>query len=67
MKHYFIASGVTDDKMKRTNFLSRVGIDTFELLQKLSNNELTAKTFNDIKALKIKHFVEKQHVLAEQF
>lgn len=63
MEQHFIASGDTDDKVKRASFLT----ETFELLQKLSNNDLTGKTFAEIKKLLDDHFTEKQHVLAARF
>ncbi|XP_017480324.1 PREDICTED: uncharacterized protein K02A2.6-like [Rhagoletis zephyria] len=67
LEHHFIANNVTEDTMKRASLLSWIGTETFELLQKLSDNNLEGKSFSEVKSLLDSHFIEKQHILAARF
>lgn len=67
MELHFVAHGVEDLKLKRACLLSWIGAETFELLQKLCDNDLNGKSFSDLIDKLNKHFVEKQHILAARF
>lgn len=67
MEQHFVANGVTKGEVKRASFLSWVGTETFELLQKICVGNVSEKPFYDIISLLNNHYVEKLHVLAARF
>jgi len=67
MELHFIANKVTDVKVQRACFLSWIGTETFELLQKLCDNDIGEKSLEDLVSKLNDHFVAKQHVLAARF
>ncbi|XP_037942747.1 uncharacterized protein K02A2.6-like [Teleopsis dalmanni] len=67
MHQHFVAHQVKDDVLKRACFLSWIGTETFELIQKLCDNNIENKSFGELLAKLDNHFEEKQHILAARF
>ncbi|XP_037929169.1 uncharacterized protein K02A2.6-like [Teleopsis dalmanni] len=67
MHQHFVAHQVKEDVLKRACFLSWIGTETFELIQKLCDNNIENKSFGELLAKLDNHFVEKQHILAARF
>ncbi|XP_055916130.1 uncharacterized protein K02A2.6-like [Eupeodes corollae] len=68
LEQHFEACGVSEDKQKRAFFLSWIGSDNFETLQKLYGGEdLSTKSFKELTEKLSEHLVSKIHVLAARY
>lgn len=67
MELHFKANFVTSEDIKRSYFLSWVGSEVLELVQKLFNGKAEEKTYKDIISALDEHFIKKQHILAARF
>ncbi|XP_046811264.1 uncharacterized protein LOC111689674 [Lucilia cuprina] len=67
MEHYFKANSISCDDTKRSCFLSWVGADILELLQKLFEGKAEEKSYKELVSALNEHFLKKQHILAARF
>lgn len=67
MDQFFKANSVESQETKRSCFLSCVGGDILELLQKFFDGKAEEKTYNELIGALDNHFDKRQHILAARF